>query len=96
MINENKNIINRKVMLVRAGLTVGSLAEKLKLTKQTINTAIIGKSKSYRTHVRIAAFFQLPMVEIWPELYAVVPDIQFVEGTVSHDSRINENVNPVN
>lgn len=96
MINKNENIINRKVMLIQAGLTVGSLAEKINLTGQTVGQAIMGKSKSYRTHVRIAAFFQRPMVEIWPELYAVVPDIEFVKGTVSHDSRINENVNQVN
>lgn len=96
MINENKHIINRKVMLVQAGLTVRKLAERLKLTTQAVHPAITGKSRSYRTHVRIAALLQKPMVEIWPEIYAIVPDISCIGGTVSHDAKVNENVNSVN
>ncbi len=72
-INENQNTINRKIMLISAGLTVRSLAERIGYTPQAVNTSIIGQSTSYRCHARIASVLGKPMVEIWPELYAVIP-----------------------
>lgn len=96
MVNENKHIINRKIMLVEHGDTVRTLANAINYTTQAVNEAIIGRSTSYRCQSRIAAYYKRPMVEIWPELYAVVPDVDPVKATISHDSKVNENVNSVN
>lgn len=84
MVNKNDHFVNRKIMLMQAGFTVKTLAEKIGMTKQTVHPAISGKSTSYRCHSLIARELQRPLVEIWPELYAVVP-----EKEISHDSIVN-------
>jgi len=90
MVNETKHIIKRKIMLIEAGYTVKTLAEKIKLTKQAVNPAILGQSTSYRCQRRIAIALQKPMVEIWPELYSVIPAADFDRDAICHDSGINE------
>lgn len=96
MINENRHIINRKILLIQNNHTVRTLAEAINYTKQSVNEAIIGQSTSYRCQSRIAAYLKMSMADIWPELYAVVPNVDPVKANVSHDCKvneINENVN---
>lgn len=83
MINENKHFINRKIMLIKQGHTVRTLSKAVGLTVQAVNPAINGTSTSYRCHSRIAAVLGKPMVEIWPELYGIVPVLDCDENPTS-------------
>jgi lambda repressor-like predicted transcriptional regulator len=83
-INENINFINRKVMLAQKNLSISGLAKKINYTSQSVNEAILGRSTSYRCHKRIAAFFGKSLVEIWPELYSVVPSVDDGNDESSH------------
>lgn len=89
MINENKHIINRKMILVSKSINQRTLAKKLEITPAAIQQAISGGSTTYRLHRKIADYLRVPMVQFWPELYDNM-------NQVSHDATVNENVNIVN
>lgn len=89
MINENKHIINRKMILVSKSINQRTLAKKLEITPAAVQQAISGGSTTYRLHRKIADYLRVPMVQFWPELYDNM-------NQVSHDATVNENVNIVN
>jgi len=68
-VNENNNIINRKLVLVRKGINQRGLARALGYTPAAIQHAISGGGTSYRIHRRIADYLRVSMVTFWPELY---------------------------
>ena len=68
-VNENNNIINRKVVLTRSGVNQRGLAKALGYTPAAIQNAISGGGTSYRIHRRIADYLGVSMVSFWPELY---------------------------
>lgn len=92
MVNKKQHIVNRNILLIQKGYTVPSLAKAIKYTRQSVHDAIYGKSTSYRCHRRIAIQLQMPLVEIWPELYGVVPK-SIIYAQVNE---INESMNAVN
>lgn len=92
MVNENKHIINRKLILVSKGINQRNLARALEITPAAVQQAISGGSTTYRLHRKIADYLGVSMVSFWPELY----DNLNVEKQIFHDSSINENVNNVN
>lgn len=79
MINKKAATINRKKILLDRSETVRSIAKKINYTRSAVNDAITGESRSYRCHSRIAAHLGMPMAEIWPELYGIVPQL-LVDG----------------
>jgi lambda repressor-like predicted transcriptional regulator len=89
MINENKHIINRKMILVSKSINQRTLAKKLEITPAAVQQAISGGSTTYRLHRKIADYLRVPMVQFWPELYDNL-------NQVSHDATVIENVNSVN
>ena len=78
-VNENNNIINRKLVLVRNGINQRGLAKALGYTPAAIQNAISGGGTSYRIHRRIADYLGVPMVTFWPELYDNMAAAQSVD-----------------
>jgi lambda repressor-like predicted transcriptional regulator len=68
-INENKHIINRKMILVSRSINQRALARELGITPAAVQQAISGGSTTYRLHKMIANYLRVPMVQFWPELY---------------------------
>ena len=66
---ENQYIINRKVIMLKTGHSLGSLAEHVGHTKQAVSQAIQGRSTSLRIHRKIAEVLNVRLVDFWPELY---------------------------
>lgn len=83
MINENEHIINRKVILIQKGYNAARMAREIGVTPQALSQAIRGKTHSLRIHRAICEKLDLPLAELWPELYAYVPK-------VSHDCTMND------
>jgi lambda repressor-like predicted transcriptional regulator len=69
MINDNQHIINRKVVMIQKGHTLGTLADHVHHTKQAVSQAIQGRSTSLRIHRKIADVLGVALVDFWPELY---------------------------
>jgi lambda repressor-like predicted transcriptional regulator len=68
-VTENQYIINRKVIMLKTGHSLGSLAEHVGHTKQAVSQAIQGRSTSLRIHRKIADVLNVRLVDFWPELY---------------------------
>lgn len=92
MINENQNIINRKVVMLQKGYNLPKLAKEVGHTKQAVSQSIQGRSTSLRIHKTIAGILGVSLVEFWPELYGPVP----VVNTSSHDVKVNDPAGAVN
>ena len=88
MINENQNIINRKVILVQNGYSAARLAREIEVTPQAISQAIRGITHSLRIHKAICHKMGVPLAKFWPELYG--------DNPVSHDATVNEQTGAVN
>lgn len=80
MVTTNENIINRKIILIKKGISIASLSEKLPYTRQGVNIAIVGKSRSKTMHLAICTALGVSLEEFFPEFYV---------STVSHDATIN-------
>jgi len=87
---ENQYIINRKVIMLKTGHSLGSLAEHVGHTKQAVSQAIQGRSTSLRIHRKIAEVLNVRLVDFWPELYGDVEQKNF------HDSPIEATEQTVN
>lgn len=83
MVNENKHIINRKLIIFQHPIkNQRRLAKALNCTAQAINHAINGGT-SYRINRAIADYLDVPMVEFWPELYGYT-------SHTSHDATVTD------
>jgi len=89
MINENKHIINRKVILIKCGYSAAKLAREIGVTPAAISQAIRGTTHSLRIHKAISDKLDVALVDFWPELYGYVPRVSHVEKV----NEINEIVN---
>lgn len=89
MINENKHIINRKMILVSRSLNQRGLAKILEITPAAIQQAISGGSTTYRLHRKIADYLRVPMVQFWPELYDNMGQVSH-DATVKRDNELNK------
>ena len=69
ILNENKNLINRKKILYDQRYTMSRLARDLNLTPVTVGNAIKGKTESTKTNKLIANKLGVTLVAFWPELY---------------------------
>lgn len=83
IVNENQNIINRKVIMLQKGYNLPKLAKEVGHTSQAVSQSIQGRSKSLRIHRNIAQILGVSLVEFWPELYGPMPKL------VSHDATVN-------
>lgn len=94
MVTTNENIINRKIILLKRGFSVPSLARKLGYTPQGVLKVINGKFKSVNQSsamlTAVASALEVTKEEFWPEFYGPVAD------TVSHDENIIDQQSAVN
>jgi lambda repressor-like predicted transcriptional regulator len=88
MVNENKHISNRKLIIFTHPIrNQRRLARALNYTPQAINHAING-GHTYRINRQIADFLGVAMVSFWPELY----DNLSIQSEVSHGDKINDSL----
>lgn len=87
-INENQHIINRKIIMLQKGHTLGSLAEYVGHTKQAVSQSIQGRSTSLRIHRKIACALGVDLPDFWPELYGKIEQKNFHDSTVSQQDQI--------
>lgn len=97
MIDLNQCKINRNILLIKSQTTVTKLAQKIKYTRRSVYDSLFGENTSYNCHRLIAASLQMPMVEIWPELYGVVPNLpDHLQKAVSYNANITAQTDGVN
>ena len=63
----NQNTINRKVILLKAGLRETELAAAIGVTQQAINNEVRGDFKSRRIRDYLCGVTQTTPAEFWPE-----------------------------
>lgn len=86
MLTSKEHIINRKIIIMRAGFTQTAFAQKVGISRIGLYKALTGQTKNKNMHVRICDAISVSKEVFWPEFY----------GTVSHDSTINDQAVGVN
>lgn len=63
----NENILNRKIILLRAGLTLVMVGGALGVTPQAITNEVNGRFKSRRIRKGLCELTNTTLDEFWPE-----------------------------
>jgi lambda repressor-like predicted transcriptional regulator len=61
------DVIERKVLMLRAGIKQSEIARRLGLRSQTVCLVVNGKCKSRRVEQEIARTLGLPREALWPD-----------------------------
>jgi len=87
MVTTNVNIINRKIIMLKCGFSVPSLAKKIGYTPQGVLKAINGKFKSTTQSAAmlnaVADTLGVSKEEFWPEFYGLADNIESHDATVA-------------
>lgn len=61
------NAINRKILMLRKGITQAEIARRLGVSGPTVSLVVSGRMRSRRVEQEIAESLGLPREILWPE-----------------------------
>lgn len=96
MLSNNKNIINRKIILLSKGFNLTTLAHSTGYSIPSICIAVKqGKKQSRTLHDAIVSVLGVSLAEFWPELYGA-DIVNNNSNKVSHDATVSGVASGVN
>jgi len=90
MLTTKEDIINRKVIMLKADYNAAKLAKAIGCSTTAILLAINCKTISLKLHRKITDILGVSLVDFWPELYGPIVN------NISHDATVNESLSKNN
>ena len=69
MLTSKEHIINRKIIIMRAGFTQTAFAQKAGVSRIVLYRALTGETKKKQMHTRICDALGVSKEVFWPEFY---------------------------